>query len=82
MSGECFLSISLIRWTVIGFPNPQQFQLSTAKEEEDFASENPPDCLLMSWHLMWVGEGGVALSSVLPFEQDSFCVMFLHHETF
>ena len=34
--------MSLIRWTVSGFPNPQQFQLMTAKEDPDRGGENPP----------------------------------------
>lgn len=41
MSGEIFLWISCSRWTVAGFPKPQQFQLSSAKEEEATAGENP-----------------------------------------
>lgn len=40
ISGVLFLLISLSLWTVIGFPIPQQFQLSTAKEEEDAGCEN------------------------------------------
>ena len=41
MSGEIFLRISFSRWTVMGFPKPQQFQLRVAKEEETTADENP-----------------------------------------
>ena len=32
--------ISRIRWTVMGFPNPQQFQLTTANEPGVEVREN------------------------------------------
>lgn len=43
MSGKFWSRISLKRRTVIGFPNPQQFQLAIVKEEEEeVENENPP----------------------------------------
>ena len=33
--------ISLIHWTVSGFPNPQQFHLTEAKEAFGWGTENP-----------------------------------------
>lgn len=41
MSGEFLLWISLRRWTVCGFPRPQQFQLTMTKEPEAEETENP-----------------------------------------
>ena len=57
IAGEIFLRISFSRWTVMGFPKPQQFQLKVAKEEEVFAGENPEpvDCLPET--LLFVGVG-------------------------
>ena len=40
-SGSSSFLISLNRWTVMGFPNPQQFQLSIFKEEIGADFENP-----------------------------------------
>ena len=40
-SGEDFLLSSLSLWTVLGFPNPQQFQLKMTKEEGEEGCENP-----------------------------------------
>jgi len=42
MSGEMVECISLICLPVVGFPNPQQFQLKIFKEEEVVDFENPP----------------------------------------
>ena len=42
MCGDMLFCISFIRWTVSGFPNPQQFQLTEAKEALDMGNENPP----------------------------------------
>ena len=42
MLGHIDLHMSWIRWTVSGFPNPQQFQLTEAKEALDMGIENPP----------------------------------------
>lgn len=41
ISGAFFLRSSLRRWTVWGFPNPQQFQLSKTKEPGEDVTENP-----------------------------------------
>lgn len=41
MSGEHFLVSVLSLWTVMGFPNPHQFQLKTTKEDDDAGWENP-----------------------------------------
>ena len=41
ISGEHFEFKSKSLWTVCGFPIPQQFQLTTTKEEEDAGCENP-----------------------------------------
>lgn len=37
------LHMSFMRWTVLVFPNPQQFQLTTVKEDPELGGENPPD---------------------------------------
>ena len=42
MLGHIDLHMSWIRWTVSGFPNPQQFQLTIAKEDPELGGENPP----------------------------------------
>jgi len=41
ISGEIFFLISSSLWIVMGFPNPQQFQLATFKEEDWMDFENP-----------------------------------------
>lgn len=41
MSGEQLCESSKRRWTVMGVPIPQQFQLNTAKEEDFRGYENP-----------------------------------------
>ena len=44
MSGLFLLFISFYRWTVAGFPNPQQFQLAMTKEPGVEHPENPSYC--------------------------------------
>lgn len=39
-------------WTVSVFPKPQQFQLTTAKEEPGLGGENPP-AELLDWVLAY-----------------------------
>jgi len=41
MSGNIDLRIFFNRWTVMGFPNPQQFQLTILKEAGLMDYENP-----------------------------------------
>ena len=41
MWGLTLLCSSLIRWTVAGFPSPQQFQLTISKEDPAGVAENP-----------------------------------------
>lgn len=45
ISGAFTLCISFRRWTVMGFPNPQQFQLATTKEPGVEDCENPSSSL-------------------------------------
>lgn len=48
MSGEFLLLISFSRWTVMGFPSSQQFQLAMTKDPGVEERENPPSSSLCS----------------------------------